>query len=543
MRNSNNTFLVNWKDEIQKLYGNIGLKKVIKIVEEVKLKKIKKIKNKFTNKDIFVIAYANSIRTKIPNIANVPSILSKYYKNINNIHFLPFFEWTSDDGFSVSNYYEVDSRNGSWYDFKNIDSKYNFMFDFVINHTSKSCLWFKNFLDNKEKWKDFYIDKNKDFDYSKIIRPRTTPLFHKYKDKEVWTTFSEDQVDLNYKSIDVLCEIIKLLCFYVTMGMTSVRLDAVGFIWKESGDTGMHHKNTHIIIKIIKSISTELFGELKIISEVNVPHNENMSYLGENGNESDEVYNFALPPLLIFSILTNNAKKIKKWMKFFDELKDNETMFNFLASHDGIGQRPIEQILNDEEKNILIKKAIDVNSLFNYKILPNNKKTFYEINSTYVDMIFDKNKEDLNYKKLLFSYSLILFLRGTPAIYFNSLFAKRNYFKGVKIEKQNRAINRETFSIETFDKNLSNKDLEFIKKLDKSMLIKINHKEFGPYEKQKRIENLPDDIIGFKRGKSLYIIASVSRNKKEVSFNSKIYKINSFEILIIKNNEIIDSIW
>ena len=535
MRNNNNKNLANWNEIAKDLYGKEGLNKIEVLVNKISETKPKKIENRFSNKDIFVISYANSIKTQIPNLSNVPKVINEYYPLINNIHFLPFFSWTSDDGFSVSNYYEIDKRYGKWSDLLLIDKKYTFMFDFVINHTSKENIWFKHFLENKKDFKDFYIEKDPKFNYQKIIRPRTSSLFHKFGKKWVWTTFSKDQVDLNFRSVNVVLEIIKLLHFYFQKGMTTVRLDAVGFIWKESGHNGMHHLNTHKIIKMIKSISYDLFGELKIISEVNVPHKENIKYLGENGNESDEVYNFALPPLMAYTLLSENAKKFKKWMIFFENLKNNESVFNFLASHDGIGQRAIESILNKREKEILVSKAKIVGGKFNLKLLPNNKTEIYEINSTYTDMLWDDKN---GYNKMLFAHSIILFLRGTPAIYFNSLFVKRNYFEGVKETGENRSINREKFLLDSFDENLTPNDKLFIKKLNEAMLYRIKNNDFDPYKNQKTIEDLPKEIIGFTRNNKTIILGNTSSKQMNFIFEGKNIFINPFEILIIKNNKV-----
>ncbi|MCR8613180.1 MAG: alpha-amylase family glycosyl hydrolase [Mycoplasma sp.] len=534
MRNTNiNILEQKWYKTLVKIYKQDGADFIIDKI--LKIKPTKYYEKKLDEKDIFVITYANSIKTKEPSLANVPDFLSKDYPLINNVHYLPFFKWTSDDGFSVSDYEEIDPRYGKWNDLEKIRN-YKYMFDFVVNHSSKSNPWFRKFLDKDPEYSDFYIEKDPNFDYSNIIRPRTSPLFHTYEGRELWSTFSEDQVDLNFRSYKLFAKSIELLSMYVEKGMTTVRLDAIGFIWKESGKTGMHHEYTHELIKAMKAIMNHLYGNVTIISEVNVPHDENMTYLGENGDESDQVYNFALPPLMAFTLLSEDASKFKEWMKFFDNLDSNETMFNFLSSHDGMGMRPVESLLNDKEKDIIINKAKSSNALFNYKSLPDGSKTIYEINSTYTDILFKNNGSEEDQKRYLLAHSLLLFLRGTPAFYFNSLTMRRNWVDGVKETKMNRTINRQHFSKEEMNEILKEDHVvTFIEKLNIAMKVRASNNEFDPYIKQEIITGTPKEIISFKRGESVKVFANVST--KDIDIASENITIPALDIVILKDNK------
>lgn len=539
MRNSNTNYLdKKWYTILLEIYGQEGLDLIINKYEEIKQSSNSKIQNRLTEKDVFAITYADSIKTDKPDLSVVADALNKTYPGINNIHYLPFFKWTSDDGFSVSDYEVIDPRYGQWDDLKKIDKKYKFMFDFVINHSSKSNPWFTKFLNGEKGFEKFYVEKEEGFDTTKVVRPRTSPLFHEYgNNKVVWSTFSEDQVDLNFKAPEVFAKSIELLGLYVSHGMTTIRLDAIGFLWKESGHTCMHHENTHALIKAMKMMCNDLFGELIFISEVNVPHDENMTYLGDNGDESDLVYNFALPPLMAFTLLKGDATKMKNWMRFFDELKSNETMFNFLASHDGVGMRPVETILSKEEKEMLVDKVKAANGRLNYKSLPDGSQTVYEMNNTYVDFIFTEDGSENDYKKLLLAHSLLLYFRGIPAIYINSLFARRNWVEGIALTGMNRTINRRKYEFTEINEILKDSNVSsFIASMNSAIDVRKQNEDFSPYAKQELINDLPKEVIGFRRGEKTAVFANISNAKVSFTYDSKEVILEAYEVKVIEGN-------
>jgi glycosidase len=154
------------------------------------------------------------------------------------------FPYTSDDGFSVTDYRSIDPLLGDWEQINALSKDYRLMFDFVANHISKSSKWFKEYVNGNPRYENYFIKKDQHFDTSSVVRPRTTPLFHEYEGekgvKTAWTTFSEDQVDVNFKHFPVLKEMTEILLEYAYLGGTSIRLDAIGFIWKKSGTSCMH---------------------------------------------------------------------------------------------------------------------------------------------------------------------------------------------------------------------------------------------------------------------------------------------------------------
>ncbi|MCR6514496.1 alpha-amylase family glycosyl hydrolase [Clostridium sp. LY3-2] len=337
----------NYKDEY--------LNELISLIKSQDKKEFRAQKE-ISEENVYLITYGDSIYEKgEKTLKTLKKFLNRNVKDtITDVHLLPMFEYTSDDGFSVVDYMKVDEKLGDFNDLKELSKDYRLMYDFVANHMSKESEWFKSFLNDEEGYKDFFIEEDASFDTSNVVRPRTSPLFHKYKGKNktksVWTTFSEDQVDLNFKSFKVLYEMTNILIEYAKNGASSIRLDAIGFLIKESKTSCMHLKETHEIIKLWRDILDYLKKNTQIITETNVPHKENISYFGENDDEANMVYQFALPPLVLYTMTVNDSTKLSSWASTIDKVSDKSTYFNFLSSHDGIGLRPTEGILSNEER-------------------------------------------------------------------------------------------------------------------------------------------------------------------------------------------------
>ena len=160
---------------------------------------------------------------------------------VDDIHLLPFYPYSSDDGFSVIDYKQVNPALGTWDDVARVGQNFHLMFDGVINHISAQSAWFKAFLQDDPKYRDYFIVVEGEPDLSQVVRPRTLPLLTEFTTpsgaKKVWTTFSADQIDLNYANPEVLLDIIDVLLFYVAHGAELIRLDAIAYLWKEIGTT------------------------------------------------------------------------------------------------------------------------------------------------------------------------------------------------------------------------------------------------------------------------------------------------------------------
>ncbi|MFA5692316.1 MAG: sugar phosphorylase [Acholeplasmataceae bacterium] len=479
------------KLKLKELYNDKAESLYQDILDLIKKEKVDKKSKWLTEKDVMLITYGDSV---IDDNNKPLKVLKTFLNNnlkgyINNVHLLPMFPFTSDDGFSVVDYLKINPDLGNWDDIISLSKNYDLMYDAVMNHISKESKWFKGFLKGDKKYEDFFIECDPKLDYSMVTRPRALPLYYKYDSfegpKYIWATFSEDQVDLNYKNPKVLLEMLKVLITYAKNGARFIRLDAIGFLWKELGTTSIHLKETHDLIKIMRYVIDETYPGTILISETNVPHLENISYFGENDDEASLVYQFPLPPLTFFSFLTGDATKLTNWAKSLKETKlhPKNTYFNFLSSHDGIGMRPTEGILTDDERELMVQQVLKSGGAINYKNNPDGTKSPYELNATFFDAITYGEEKTNIIKKFIASQAIMMFLKGMPAIYIHSLLGTRNDIKGMKESGINRRINRKKLHIDNINYFLNDKyseESQVFNEYKKLIQLKISDKSFSP---------------------------------------------------------------
>ncbi|ANW97338.1 sugar phosphorylase [Wenyingzhuangia fucanilytica] len=461
--------------------------------------RIKSTPYQLSEKDVILITYGDQVNKDYePSLLTLKGFMDKHLKGIiNSVHILPFYPYSSDDGFSVVNYGAVDPKMGSWREIEQISGAYRLMVDGVINHISQFSDWFKAYLAGDPYFQDFFTEVDPSIDLSKVVRPRALPLLSEFVDdagktRHVWTTFSKDQVDLNYKSHRVLRNVLDALFYYVEKGATLIRLDAIAFIWKEIGTECVHLEQTHELIQLMREVLHEVAPEVIIITETNVPHHENVSYFGSGDDEAQMVYNFALPPLLVHSILTGNTKTLTEWGKTLTLPSDKVCFFNFTASHDGIGLRPIKGILTEEEVQNLGDTVKSHGGLVSYKTDADGSQSPYELNCSYIDALTHPDKDDeVRFKRMLLAQATVLAMPGVPGIYFHSLVGSRNYKDGVKHSGVNRTINREKYHIDWLEKELATEGTLAKKMLERYkalIAIRIHEPAFNPFGKFEFLE-------------------------------------------------------
>jgi glucosylglycerate phosphorylase len=401
------------------------------------------------------------------------------------------------------------------------------MIDLVINHVSSKSKWFKGFLEGDEKYSDYFISFDKPIDTSLVFRPRTHPLLTKFEtakgDKYVWTTFSEDQIDLNFKCPEVFIEIIDILLFYLSQGVEVIRLDAIGFLWKELGTTCMHLKQAHEMVKLIRDICECVAPYSVIITETNVPFKDNVSYFG-NGDEAHMIYQFSFPPLVLDAILRSDTRYLQETFQKISLLPNYSLFFNFLASHDGIGVLAAKEVLSVEEFDNLIKKVKKHKGLIGYKSNENGKKIPYELNINYFDALNNPNiKTKYDIPRFLASQAVILTARGVPGIYIHSLLGSRNYYVGVKKEGIKRSINRERLNYNILEKQILNAN-SFRRKVFKGykelLLQRQKIKALSPYTNETIISS-DRRLLILERDKLIIIINFSKENVPYLLYNKK----------------------
>ncbi|MBP7096383.1 MAG: sugar phosphorylase [Spirochaetia bacterium] len=368
---------------------------------------------------------------------------------VDAVHVLPFYPSTSDDGFSVADWRAVDPALGTWDDVAALAEGRGLMVDAVLNHVSASNPWFEAFRAGKPPHDRWFRTRDPAFDASKVARPRALPLFTRFEtadgDKDVWTTFSADQVDLDYANPEVLLEAVSTLLFYAARGASLVRLDAIGYAWKESGTSCLNLPGAHAIVKAARLALDEAGTGTRLVTETNVPHAENVAYFGA-GDEAHLVYQFPLPPLVLHAFLSGSAERLSAWLGNVsrERLPEGCAFFNFLASHDGIGLRPTEGILDDEGRRLLVEAALERGGDVGWRDLSGGGRAAYELNVNYLDALSPPGADDgERAARTEAAHAILLALDGVAAVYIHSLLGSRNWKRGVEESGIKRRINRE----------------------------------------------------------------------------------------------------
>ncbi len=412
----------------------------------------------FSEKDVVLITYGDSIRQtgQVP-LQTLQTFARDYLQDVfSSIHFLPFFPWSSDDGFSVKDFMAIDPQLGDWEDVARIGRDFDLMFDYVVNHVSAQSQWFQDYLAAKPGFEELAIEMDPRTDLSMVTRPRALPLLSEFNKPSgepvhVWTTFSDDQIDLNYRSLDVLVKMLEALLLYVDNGARIVRMDAIAYLWKEIGTTCIHLPQTHLMVKLFRAVFDIVAPDTIIITETNVPHAENISYFGNGRDEAQMVYNFTLPPLLLHAFVQGDATALSQWARGLQLNSPDTTFFNFTASHDGIGVRPLEGILPPAAVDTTLAASVLQNGgQISYKNNPDGSQSPYELNITYVDALGVPGRPDdpRHPARFLASQSIQYALPGVPATYIHSLLGSRNWYAGLAQTGRARTINREKLELD-----------------------------------------------------------------------------------------------
>lgn len=457
------------KKLINHIYGesfsDAHLNVLLTKLEQAAVNITEKRKSDWDEKDVVLITYADQFSAKGEKALPV---FTRFYnewlsRTFSHVHLLPFYPWSSDDGFSVIDYHNVAPETGTWQDVAELKQSASLMFDFVCNHMSAKSEWFAHYLAQKPGYEDFFISVDPETDLSAVTRPRALPLLtpftlHDGSVRHLWTTFSEDQIDLNFASPQVLIAMVDVLLHYLAEGARYIRLDAVGFMWKIPGTSCIHLEQTHCLIQLFRAITDAVAPGTVIITETNVPHKDNISYFGDGENEAQMVYQFSLPPLVLHAVHCQDVKALSQWAGSLALPSTHTTWFNFLASHDGIGLNPLRGILPESEILSLVEKLQQEGALVNWKNNPDGTRSPYEINVTYLDALsLQDSSDDERIARFILAHAVLLSFPGVPAVYIQSILGSRNDYEGVERLGYNRAINRKKYTAGQVDSELNNK--------------------------------------------------------------------------------------
>ncbi len=422
-----------------------------------------------TERDAILITYGDQFRAPgQPPLRTLRAFLDAHLHNaINAVHILPCFPYSSDDGFSVIDYRQVDPALGNWDDVAALGERYRLMFDFVANHISQHSAWFEAFRRGEAPYTEYFITADPATDLSQVTRPRALPLLTPVETaagpRHVWTTFSADQIDLNYAHPQVLLEMTDVLLHYVARGAEIIRLDAIAYVWKEIGAACIHMPQAHAVVKLWRAVLDAVAPRVLLITETNVPHAENISYFGAplagtgSTDEAQMVYNFSLAPLVLHTLLTGDATVLSRWAAGLQPPSPGATFFNFIASHDGIGVMPARGLLDEAQVQALAERAVAHGGQVSHKANPDGSTSVYELNVTLYDFLNDPAHPDptVDVPRFLASQAILLALAGVPGIYVHSLFGSRNCHDCFAETGRARSLNRRKFDLAALEASLS----------------------------------------------------------------------------------------
>ncbi len=489
----------------------------------------------WSESDVVLITYADSVRPAADAgeapLQTLRGFVDRYLSQcINTVHVLPFFPHSSDSGFSVIDFEVVDPELGGWDDITAISGQYRVMADLVINHGSARSQWFSNYCAGLSPGEGYFLEADPALDYQAVVRPRTSPLLREVQThaglKHLWCTFSHDQVDFNFRNPRLLGEFIRIIRLYLDCGVRIFRLDAVAFLWKELGTRCINLHETHALVRLLRLLLEAAEPDSVVVTETNIPNQENLSYFG-NANEAHWIYNFSLPPLLLYTLMAGDCTYLKRWMMSMPPAQLGTAYFNFLASHDGIGLRPTEGLLTEREIDSLVAMMENFGGRVSYRSLPSGESRPYEINISLIDAMRGTfaGVDDYAEDRFLCAHALMFALEGVPGVYIHSFLATENDYEGVERDGENRAINRHKWRYDALVGELAadSRHARILSRLSRLLNIRREQPAFHPNATQFTL-HLGDQLFGFwrqsiQRDQSIFAIANISSQPQRLDLS------------------------
>lgn len=487
--------------------------------------------NHWSQEDVVMITYGDSLlKADEKPLVTLQHFINRYLgESVNSVHILPFFPYSSDDGFSVIDYSSVNESLGDWSDIQAIAKDRRLMSDLVINHCSSRSAWFDNFIKGEGIGHDFFYTASPDDDLSDVVRPRTSDLLRETETgkgtQHVWCTFSHDQVDFDFRNPDVLKSFISIIRLYLDMGVKIFRFDAVAFLWKKLNSSSINLPETHEVVRLLRTLLEHAETDAVIITETNIPNTQNLTYFG-NANEAHAIYNFSLPPLLINTLVTGNCLYLKRWLMSMPPSQNGTAYFNFIASHDGIGLRPAEGLLNDYELTSLVETMQEFGGKVSWRSTESGQQKPYEINIALFDALqgTTKGKDSLGLQRFICAHAIMFALEGIPGLYIHSLLGTQNDYEKVANTQQNRSINRHRWDYQELEENLADKSDHHtivLASLKELLDIRIKQPAFHPNATQFTL-HLGLQLFGFwrqslGRKQSIFSVSNITDHEMELS--------------------------
>jgi sucrose phosphorylase len=295
-------------------------------------------------------------------------------------------------------------------------------------------------------------------------------------------------------------------------------MDAVAFLWKKVSTRCLNLEETHEMVRLLRTLIEFSQPDAVVITETNIPNRENLAYFG-NANEAHCVYNFSLPPLLVNTLITGSCRHLKNWMMSMPPAQQGTAYFNFIASHDGIGLRPIEGLLSEQELNAMISALQGFGGRVSMRALDNGQNKPYEINIALFDALqgTTKGPDRWAIARFVCAHGIMFALEGIPGLYIHSLLGTRNDYEKLKHTNHNRSINRHRWDYGDLTQQLkedTNDHSNVFNALSELLKIRKQQLAFHPNATQFTL-HLGDALFGFwrqsiDRSQSIFCIYNIS---------------------------------
>ncbi len=429
---------------------------------------------KLDNK-IMLITYPDSMGKDLNDLSFV---LNKHFRDIiGGVHILPFYPSSGDRGFAPLTYQEVQKDFGSWEQVEEVAQGYSMMYDFMINHISRSSEYFKDFMENKDSsmYKDFFI-RYKEFwqggeptdeqVYKIYKRKPKAPYFEvEFKDgtkEKVWCTFDEEQIDLDVTKEATKEFIRDTLVHLCEKGAAVIRIDAFAYATKKA-DTSCFflEPETWELLEFLQDIVAPY--DVIILPEIH----EHYTIQLKLSDKGYWVYDFALPMLVLHTLYSGNSKRLVDWLKICPRKQ-----FTTLDTHDGIGVVDAADVMSLEEieqtKEYLFSRGANVKRVYN--TMEYNNLDIYQLNCTYFSALGDDDQ------KYLLARAIQFFAPGIPQVYYVGLLAGKNDIELLEKTKIGRNINRHNYTLDEIEQEVQR---PLLKKLYELMRFRNSYPAFG----------------------------------------------------------------
>ena len=372
------------------------------------------------------------------------------------VHLLPFFVPIdgADAGFDPVDHTAVDPRVGSWESVARLASRYELMADVIVNHVSAQSAPFLDWLARGDASphaamfltpQHVFGDPPGPADVAAIYRPRPTSPFSDVvladgSQQTVWTTFTDQQIDIDVEHPLGWAYLVAILDRFATAGITTVRLDAVGYAIKRPGTSCFMLPETMVFIERLTDACHD--RSIDVLVEMHGHHLDQLAI----ADRVDLVYDFALPPLTLDALTTGDGGPLRRWI----EMRPPNAI-NVLDTHDGIGVIDVGVDARDPTRpGLLPPPRIDrlVEGIHDRSGGVSRAATgsaasnvdLYQVNCTFYDAL---GRDDGRY---LAARAIQCMLPGTPQIYYVGLLAGLNDVELLERTGVGRDVNRHHYS-------------------------------------------------------------------------------------------------